>query len=582
MADFEELKLTVNLTDNASAGLANLRTQITQLAQAAGQVQTALTGVATSATQVGSAAQQATPKVSSQEKALKELARSAEDTGRNLVQMVLASRQGVAGFTELALATRGAFSGLQGVNAGMVELGAASRAMVVGLAGVAIGIGAIGAAVVAYGVSVFKFSKEMFTLSQTAKSLGLTLGTLKNITEQNERFGISVGQTVGELGTLQRALVDLSFSGSKLRETLIGQGLSPKWLDEYIAKSGDAIAQQKMAQEGAKQQYEYDTKVRRLSPTVAAGNASDFLQSIGQPRDLRDRKLPEPLTKEEQDRADHIADQSTKIAIEWAKISRSITNIKDDFLSWGLDPLLSGLKYLADYFKDIEERRAKAEKGPKGSFLGIPYNENNLLTQGSRESGLTQWLKDHGWMQGSGGGGATGSWGSTAPPASGGGAGQSLRDWYGRKTMGSDYHPASFGGAVNDNSSGGRAQAIIKGGVYEALIQFYGFLQGGGTGGVGGVMKASFGGSAGAAAGGGFAGDSFRRAGGSVTGDGGPNGSHVGPEGRPRHGRNGRHGSRPSGRQGRRSHRQEAVRANDGLDGRRRRRYQRHVRTEHA
>ena len=243
MADFEELKLTVSLTDNASAGLANIRTQLTQLTQTAGQVQTALTGVATSATQVGSAAQQATPHVSNQQKALKDLARSAEETTRGMLQMALSSRQGVAGFAQLALGFREAQTGLRGVNAGMAELGATSRLMVVGLGGVALGVAAVGAAVAAYGISVFKFSQEMFTLSQTAKSLGLTFGQLKGITEQNERFGISVEQTVGQLGTLQGVLVDLSMSGSKMRQTLIGQGLSPKWLDEFVALSGDAVAQ---------------------------------------------------------------------------------------------------------------------------------------------------------------------------------------------------------------------------------------------------------------------------------------------------------------------------------------------------
>ena len=228
MPDFEELKLTVSLTDSASAGLANIRTQLVQLTQTAGQVQTALGNVATSTQQVGNAAQQAVPRINSQEKALKELTRSAEETGRGFAQMFLASRQGVAGLAQLALGFRQAQTGLQGISAGMGELGVASRLMVVGLGGVALGVAAVAASVAAYGISVFKFSQEMYTLSQTAKVLGMTFGSLKNITEQNERYGISVGETTSQIAKMNDVLADLSLSGSKVRQQMLSLGISPQ------------------------------------------------------------------------------------------------------------------------------------------------------------------------------------------------------------------------------------------------------------------------------------------------------------------------------------------------------------------
>jgi methyl-accepting chemotaxis protein len=106
MAEFEELKLTVSLADNASAGLAAIRNQITQLTQSAGQVSGAFDKIASSVQQVGNVAQQATPKVTSQEKALKELAHTAEETGRGLVGMGLAAARGMEGWKELALSYR--------------------------------------------------------------------------------------------------------------------------------------------------------------------------------------------------------------------------------------------------------------------------------------------------------------------------------------------------------------------------------------------------------------------------------------------------------------------------------------------
>ena len=95
MADFEELKLTVSLQDDASAGLANLRTQITGLTQTAGQVQTSFQGVAQSVQQVGGAAQQANPQVRATEQILKGLERAAGETTRGVMQMALAMKGGV-------------------------------------------------------------------------------------------------------------------------------------------------------------------------------------------------------------------------------------------------------------------------------------------------------------------------------------------------------------------------------------------------------------------------------------------------------------------------------------------------------
>jgi len=357
MADFEELKLTVNLVDNASAGLGNIRTQLTQLMQTAGQVQTAFSGVATSTQQVGNAAQQAAPKVSSQEKALKELTRSAEETGRGLVQMALASRRGTEAWAEMALSTREAFTGLKGASVAMGELGVASRAMVVGLGSVALGIGAVGAAVAAYGISVFKFSQEMFTLSQTAKSLGMTLGTLRNVTEQNERFGISVNQTVAQLGQMNEALTDLTLSGSQLRQQLLSQGVPAQWIDDYT-KLTNAVDQYNKVREGQIKIHD-DWLKRSGSEQVASTIANRFGKPFGI-QDAWTRPAMEQPTKEELDRDKEIAKQSALIAEQWRQIAKTIGDIKTEFLGWGLPGVVEvvrgmneGLKVTVGLFESI-------------------------------------------------------------------------------------------------------------------------------------------------------------------------------------------------------------------------------------
>ena len=537
MADFEELKLTVNLVDNASAGLGNIRTQLTQLTQTAGQTQTALGNVAAGTQQVGKAAGDAAPKVSSQEKALKELSRSAEETSRGLLQMALAARRGAEAFPELALATREAWTGLKGVNAGMVELGAASRLMVVGLGAVAVGIGAVGAAVVAYGVSVFKFSKEMYQLGQTAKALGMAFGTVKAITEQNERFGISVDTTTAGLARMQETMADLSVSGSQLRQQMIGMGVPPQRIDEIVHET-DVIKRRNMV---IRDQLiiEQDLK-KRMGPEAAAEWANRYGNWFGVDPGARTRPLQKPLTEEEKKRADEIATQSKLIAEQWAITKKKTSDIKEDFKAWGLPFVLDAVKNINSVFNTIAasvkyitetwgktfgavNRGIQSGATQFNKFMGIDpsqLTDDELRAKGVEPVHPRTEEQNRAIQE------------NRANPSS-------RFDRYQPSSFRGDSNPllhrASFGG----DESSDRAQGIIKGGVYDALVQFAAGGQTGRTGGVGGgnVIRASFGGSAGAARGGGVGG--FHSGGGfnvldsSRVGDGGgdggaPHGSHVG------------------------------------------------------
>ena len=353
MADFEELKLTVSLTDDASAGLATIRTQLTQLTQTAGQVQTALSGVASSAQQVGQAHRDAAPHVNRQEKALKDLAKSAEETTRGLVQMALSTRGGIGGFADLALGARGAMVGLQGVNESMAALGASSRLMVVGLGGVALGVAAIGAAVVAYGISVFKFSQEMYTLSQTAKALGTTFGQLRNMTEQNERFGVSAEQTTAQLASMNEVVTDLSLSGSRLRQQMLSMGVPPKAIDDF-AKLTDEVDRYNKAREY--EQQVYDNWMRRThgNTAIAATEASRAGKMFGDITGTAYTRDPmQKQTEEEKRAAAEIAKQSALIAEQWREISKIISDMTTKFLAWGLPETLTVVQNLKATFEDI-------------------------------------------------------------------------------------------------------------------------------------------------------------------------------------------------------------------------------------
>jgi GH24 family phage-related lysozyme (muramidase) len=419
--------------------------------------------------QVGNAAQQATPRISTQEKALKDLARSAEETTRGVLQMALAARQGAGAFPQLALATREAWTGLQGVNVAMGALGVASRAMVVSLGAVAIGVGVVGAAVAAYGISVFKFSQEMFTLSKTARALGMTFGQLRGMTEQNERFGISVEQTTAQIGQMNEALTDLSFSGSKIRQQMLSQGVPPKLIDDYLRLT-NAVDRYNFVRD--KEKEIADTYAAQGHPEIGATLAKRLGGWFGVAGDAYTRPPMEKPTKEEEEANARIAKQSALIAEQWRIISKHVTDIKTEFLAWGLPVVLETLKLI------------------NTGFEGILTTVKTIALIGLKQIPILGQMIQLKQLYDSLTGGDKTTTPDSAPKSDQGGGGswmpQGLRQW---NTPPPGYHPTSFGGAANDN--GGSARAVIKGGVYDALVEFYGFMQGGAKGGAGGIQNAS-------------------------------------------------------------------------------------------
>jgi hypothetical protein len=521
MPDFEELKLTVNLVDNASTGIASIRTQLTQLSQQAGQVNTAFSQVATSVQQVGNAAQQASPKLSGHDKALKELNRSAEETGRGLVQMALNARRGMEAFPGLALSLRETTQGLKGISEGMAELAPSMRLAVVGFGGFVVGITAVGAALAAYGISVFKFGQEMYRLSQTARSLGMTFASLKTMTDQNAAFGISVQQTTAQLAQMQSALADLSVSGSQLRQQMLGMGIPAQRIDQIVRET-DAIKRQNMIRQD--QIKIFDDLQKRMGTEAAREWANRYAKMWGADPTAMDRKPLEAATKEELEALEKIEKYSRVIGEQWAEVRKKIADIKDEFLAWGLPAIVGTMRYIKDGWDAIGRSIHAVNEllGKVGTSLAgiakvtIP-GLGPLLA-------LAEKLRGKGGEPEAGAGAEAGApppeAGAAAPPPASaakpapkpggwGWAPEGLRQWTRPPASPSNYrgdndnihpllHQASFGGdgfnsGVGGSSGEGRAQAIIKSGVYEALIDFSSYVQTGGSrGGGGGIVPASY------------------------------------------------------------------------------------------
>ena len=71
-----------------------------------------------------------------------------------------------------------------------------ARVAVPAIGGVALGVIAVGVAVAAYGVSVFRFAREMDQLGRTARTMGMSFAELKFAQDQAKAFGQSADSVI--------------------------------------------------------------------------------------------------------------------------------------------------------------------------------------------------------------------------------------------------------------------------------------------------------------------------------------------------------------------------------------------------
>jgi hypothetical protein len=350
MAEFEELRLSVVLTDNATAGLTAIRQQITLLTQSASGAVDPLNRVAESAKRVGESTRGATPHVTSAEKAMKDLGRTTEAAARGVMQMALSVRGGIGALPQLALGLREATTGVSGMSEAMEKIAPASRASLMALAGVAVGVAAVGAAVAAYFISVFKFAREMKELNDSAKVLGMSLGQLKDAQDQARVFGIAAESIVQSFGAIQAAQVDLYQNNSQLRQRLIAIGTPAQWVNELM--SADPVKAQNMAVQYARQ-IEQGFIKEGASKSIARGFANKFLAEFGLAARLMDMPLLKPMDPAMERKWKDIGETSDKISKVWGEIGEKLDRIKVAILMPGLPVVLEWLRTADRIMEDL-------------------------------------------------------------------------------------------------------------------------------------------------------------------------------------------------------------------------------------
>jgi len=349
MAEFEELRLTVNLVDNSSTGLTKIRTELVSLTQTAGQMAASVVQASQSVVQLGSSVQAATPKIQAVSNEMRAMQRHAADTGRAVGQMGYAAQQGLAGLPQMAIGLWDASAGVRGLGESLKAVAPAAQSSIMALAGVAVGVAAVGIAVVAYGISVFKFAKEMDQLGKTARALGMSFAELRNAQEQAKAFGSTADSVIRSFQGIQDAQLDLYKNNSQLRQKLLGQGVDANWVNQ-LAAADPGKARSMIAQYG--KALERQAVEAGVGKSVAAAIRNQFYGEFGQkPEDMELALKPvDPARAAEMRRVEELSRNVSKV---WGEISLKLQGITFAALSAGLPILLGTLKVADGLFSGI-------------------------------------------------------------------------------------------------------------------------------------------------------------------------------------------------------------------------------------
>jgi hypothetical protein len=349
MAEFEELRLTVSLVDNASTGLQRLRAEIGQLTTVTNSLITGVKDGTTALTNFGNASQTAAPQIRSVNARLRELERAASDTTRALANMATTAQQGLAGMPQMALSFWDASRGVSTLAAGMSSVGPAASTAVLALGGIAVGVLAIGAAVIAYGVSAFRMAKEMDELNRVSKTLGMSFGELKSAQDQAASVGVASEAVVRNFQGIQQAQLDLFKANSQLKQKLLAEGVSEQWIIEFA--KADPTAASNMIGEFAKR-LEKSMIDAGAMPSLAHSMAKEFGANFKVDID----NLPKltPITPEAAADMERIKVLSAEVMDIWNPLSVKLERITLEGLKVGLPLLVKVLEHSDGIIRQIK------------------------------------------------------------------------------------------------------------------------------------------------------------------------------------------------------------------------------------
>ncbi|TYL87443.1 CHAP domain-containing protein [Bradyrhizobium cytisi] len=271
----EELRLTVNLADNASAGLAKLNEEIKQLGSGAGQQHI--------------------------EKFKRD---TAELTGK---------------VKQMGGEVEGAFK-----NLGMLRTGFAA-----GAAGLAL----FGFEIMRQSKALIEYADKIRELNAAAKTIGVNPSQYKDVLEQLKAFGVDGGRAAASLASVSEKMADLQRQGSQvaqeLRKNAGPDRQSEQNMEAYIQRLRTAKSEAQLLntiREGGEQVYQNAIKAG-ASEMEAANRRNRFWQIQGYDAALAHAGKLKELSAAEQARANQRQKEAVDLANAWGQVTNKYSTL---------------------------------------------------------------------------------------------------------------------------------------------------------------------------------------------------------------------------------------------------------------
>jgi hypothetical protein len=288
----EELRLTVTLADNASAGLAKLNEEIKQLGSGTSQQH------------------------------VEKFKRETQDLTRNVKQMG-------GEVTE-------AYKGL-----GMLRAGLAAGAA---------GLSLFGLEIARQTKMIVDYADKIRSLNQQARQIGVNPQELKSVTEQMKAFGISSEEAASSIAAVQGKIAELQRRGSALRADMMAHApdrQSRANMEAYLdrlARAQTLADQLNVIREGGENVYR-NTLERTHSEQRAAAARNEFWAKQGYNAKLAEAGALEKLSEEEKRIAKERGDRAEAFSNQIGRMRKTI----DDLVETSNQPMLQNMKAVLDW-----------------------------------------------------------------------------------------------------------------------------------------------------------------------------------------------------------------------------------------
>jgi len=308
--EYEELKITVSLDDNASGPINVLRTNLQQLADVPQRI----------------------------------------PRGENLDPAIAKTAE----YVKSLLALGRGFEALKGL-----------------VSPVTLGLAVVGYEFYRGIRAIRDYTEQVANMTVVAKQAGISFAELRNVTSQLEASGVAIDKVTASVQGLNNTIAQLVRPWSELRTQLMenagpaGAEQMEEWIDKLTAAKTET-ERLNVAMEGARQVYK-NALAESGNEIEARNRELRFMRDIGlDPAMIRREQDLAKMTEAQTKRWEQLSKYSTDFHERWGEIHRLLSLVDDIFLSYAMSPngpfmsltegVLNVSEKLLQTWEDIDER----------------------------------------------------------------------------------------------------------------------------------------------------------------------------------------------------------------------------------